>query len=201
MSSENNSGRLPLPEDGQTIEGKLPTAPVEGVPTPLDDLTDNQRNYLEGRLNGMTPFAAGRYAGLSEASLRASTYQMERHPKVRAAAKFVLEKGIGGEVDRTTVLTGLMDAVQSASTSAELTMAWREIGKLVGAYAPDRTEHVIRDLTHDRLRTVSDQELLGMVPKGESAPTEVVEAMDGEFEVLKNACEEPEVINPDVGEG
>lgn len=168
--------------------------------TPMENLTPIQLKYLEGRLNGLNCTAAARYAGCSEKSIRASSYQLERHPKVQAAAKFALESGFGSEIDREAVLTGLMDAVRSAATSAELTMAWREIGRLIGAYAPDRTEVVVHNLTSDKLRTVSDRELLGLRDKGAGAPTEVVQTMEGEFDVLREACREPEPIIDDYEE-
>ena len=78
-------------------------------------------------------------------------------------------------------------------------MAWREIGKVIGIYAPDRTEIVVKDLTHDRLKTVSDRELLGLQEKGHAAPAEVQEAIEADFEVLRDACEDPEEVNPDAG--
>jgi hypothetical protein len=192
VSSEN---KFRIPEEGSLKTG-LPERGVAPEGTPLDELSPIQYKYLEGRLQGMQPFAAGRYAGVSEPSMRSHTYQLERHPKVRAAAKFVIEAGVGGEVDRGTVMEGLMDAVKAAATSAELTMAWREIGKLIGAYAPDRSEVIVTDMTHDKLRTVSDRELLGLQDKGNAAPAELVESMDGEFEVLSAACEDPKKLSP-----
>lgn len=148
----------------------------------------------------MNPFAAGRYAGVGEKSLRAHTYKLERHPKIRAAAKFVLSNALGGEVTRETVLEGLLDATKSAATSAEQTMAWREVGKLLGLYEPDRSELVVKTMTEDRLKTVSDKELLGMQGNETSAPEELVDAIEGDFEVLREACQEPEKINTDDGE-
>ena len=84
-----------------------------------------------------------------------------------------------------------MDAVESAATSTELTMAWREIGKVIGAYAPERTELIVGDMTPDRLRQLSEKELLGLVDQGKQAPEALVHVLDGEFEVLRTACEDP----------
>lgn len=199
--SSNEDSRLPLPEDGVLQGRQLPSKEASNGNTPLDELSDMQFKYLEGRLNGMQPFAAGRYAGMSEKSLRSHTYQTERHPKVQAAAKFVLSNALGGEVTRETVLEGLRDAVSASATGAELTMAWREIGKLIGAYAPDRTEIVVTDMTHDRLKTVSDKELLGMQGSSNAAPLELTQELEADFEVLREACEEPkEVQRGDEGE-
>ena len=52
-----------------------------------------------------------------------------------------------------------MDAVQSAATSSELVMAWREVGKLLGSYEPERKILEIHDYTQDELRELSDKDL------------------------------------------
>lgn len=191
---------MELPE-GQHIDGPLPTKD-SGLGTPLDELTPKQRAYVEARLQGVNPHAAARYAcdktnpnGVTDGTISTTSYEYERHPKIQAACKFVLQNGFGGEVTRETVLDGLRDAVECAANSAELTAAWREIGRVVGAYAPDRTEVLVKGMTHDDLKTVSDRELLGIKDKQSAAASpELLEAMDGEFEVLADAVEEPQEV-------
>ncbi len=190
------NSKLELPEEG-VIKTPLPSKESSNGNTPLDGLTDMQFRYVEGRLSGMQPFAAGRYAGVSEKSLRSHVHRLERHPKIREAVKFVIDNGVGGEVTAETVQEGFLDAVNAAGTSAELTMAWRELGKLIGAYAPEQRELVYKNMTYDKLKTVSDQDLLSIQDK-QSASPELIEAMDGEFEVLSKACEEPEEVNSDA---
>ena len=65
-------------------------------------------------------------------------------------------------ITRETVLNGLMDAVEAAGTSAELTAAWREIGRVVGAYAPEtlKVDFSVRDLTAERLATLPSEKLI-----------------------------------------
>ena len=46
-------------------------------------------------------------------------------------------------------------------------------------------------MTPDRLRQLSEKELLGLVDQGKQAPEELVHVLDGEFEVLRTACEDP----------
>lgn len=63
------------------------------------------------------------------------------------------------QVTRQDVLRGLKDAVDCATTSAELVAAWREIGKLIGAYNPPpvRVSHEV--LLPVELRHLTDAEL------------------------------------------
>ena len=63
------------------------------------------------------------------------------------------------------MLTGMMDAVSAAATAAELVMAWREIGKLLGAYEPERKILEMQDYSRgraeDACRTTSCAKLAG----------------------------------------
>jgi hypothetical protein len=72
----------------------------------------------------------------------------------------------------------MLDAVNAAATASELVMAWREIGKLLGAYEPERKILEIRDYSPDELKTLSDKDLL------ELTGGRMQEAIDGEFEEL-----------------
>lgn len=71
------------------------------------------------------------------------------------------------DITRDDVLAGFMDCVYSAATSTELLMAWREIGKLVGAYAPKTIRLTTGDspeaATANRLASMSDDELLKLL--------------------------------------
>jgi hypothetical protein len=63
------------------------------------------------------------------------------------------------ELTKSDVLTGMMDAVSAAATASELVMAWREIGKLLGVYEPERRVLEVKDYTQDELKSLSDKEL------------------------------------------
>jgi len=54
-----------------------------------------------------------------------------------------------------------MDAVAAAGSSTELTAAWREIGKMLGHYAPELHEHrvSVENMTLNKLETMSDRDL------------------------------------------
>tara|TARA_R110002167_G_scaffold60282_5_gene170449 strand:- start:4547 stop:5101 length:555 start_codon:yes stop_codon:yes gene_type:complete len=158
---------------------------------PVEVLTAPQRLFLEARLQGLNQTQAAKAAGATDEQAKSHGHKYAHNPKIVAAAKWSLAQGVEQEFDRDLVLGGLMDAVESAATSTELTMAWREIGKVIGAYAPERTELIVGDMTPDRLRQLSEKELLGLVDQGKQAPEELVHVLDGEFEVLRTACEDP----------
>ena len=168
-------------------------------PTPFDVLTTFQRLYVKNRLDGLAPRPAYRAAGGAESGVSSQPYILEQHPKIIAAKKWAIGGNESEEIDRDAVLKGLMDAVSSAATSAELTMAWREIGKLVGVYAAERSELIINDLTTERLKTYSDRELAGLVEKGQAAPAATSTFIEAQFEVLRDALEDPEEVTRDDG--
>lgn len=123
---------------------------------PYTELTIGQKNYVEARLQGLSTAAALRASGVMvDASL------MERNPKVRAAIRYLIKESTKSvtELTKSDVLTGMMDAVNAAATASELVMAWREIGKLLGAYEPERKILEIRDYSVDELKTLSDRDL------------------------------------------
>ena len=66
------------------------------------------------------------------------------------------------QVTRNDVLRGFLDAVDCAATSAELVAAWREIGKLIGAYNPPPVRVTHELLLPVELRHLSDAELFRM---------------------------------------
>jgi len=136
-------------------------------------LTVLQRRYVEARLQGLVVSAACRAAGIAPSD--GSKY--EGHPKVRAALKWcVKESGMKAEeLSKSDVMTGMLDAVDAAATASELVMAWRELGKLIGAYEPEKKVFEIHDYTRDELKTLSDDELLRL------AGSKYADAIDGEF--------------------
>jgi len=79
-----------------------------------------------------------------------------------------------------------MDAVASAATAGELVMAWREIGKLLGAYEPEKRILEIRDYSQAELKTVSDKDLLSL------AGGKMQEVIDGDFKELDGSVGQEE---------
>jgi len=144
---------------------------------PYTNLTILQKRYVEARLQGLTISAAARAAGVKPTA----TYQMESHPKVTAAIRYLLRESTKNvdELTKSDVMTGMMDAVAAAATAAELVMAWREVGKLLGAYEPERKILEIRDYSKEELKELSDEALLRMAGKETKQLEDVIE--DAEY--------------------
>ena len=60
-------------------------------------------------------------------------------------------------------------------------MAWREIGKLLGVYEPERKVLEVKDYTKDELRGLSDGDLLKL------AGGKMAQTIDAEFEEVTSA--------------
>jgi len=146
---------------------------------PYTELTIVQKNYVEARLQGLISSAASRAAGQSGKTAHA----LETNPKVRAAIKFLIRESTQNitELTKGDVMTGMLDAVEAASTSAELVMAWRELGKLIGAYEPERKILEIHDYTQDELKELSDKDLLRL------AGGKMQEVIEGEAHEVSSA--------------
>ena len=122
---------------------------------PYTELTLKQKRYVEARLQGLNKAASKRAAGCGENG------DMEQNPKVRAAIRYLVNESMINveKLTKSDVLTGMMDAVSAAATASELVMAWREVGKLLGAYEPERKILEIRDYSAEELKTLSDTDL------------------------------------------
>ena len=161
---------------------------------PYTELSVKQKRYVEARLQGlnkkMAHSAAG-YAPTGDGDPN-GVYALERSPKVRAAIRYLIRESTKSVEDLTKsdVLTGMMDAVDSAATAGELVMAWREIGKLLGAYEPEKRILEVHDYTREELKALSDKDLKRMAGKDMS------NAVDGEFEEVEDGGEETEQALP-----
>lgn len=126
---------------------------------PYTELTLLQKRYVEARLQGLNMTASAKAAGSTQ-----NPTQLERAPKVRAAIRWLIKESTRNvqELTKSDVLTGMMDAVEAAATAAELIMAWREIGKLLGSYEPERKILEIHDYSQNELRELSDKDLLNL---------------------------------------
>ena len=106
---------------------------------PCTELTILQRRYVDARLQGLSIYAAARAAGMSAPDGGNATL-MERNPKIRAAMRWAIKESgqRAQDLTKNDVMTGMLDAVDAAATASELVMAWRELGKLIGAYEPEK---------------------------------------------------------------
>lgn len=150
----------------------------------LSTLNPDQYNFVMARLGGLNPVASARAAGYGTPEVNA--YRVEKNPKVMHAIN--VGRRITAErydLTRDDVLRGMFDAVAAASTSADLVAAWREIGKLIGAYEPVKLEltHKLEDMTVDRLRRMTTEELQRLAGTGEWGDAAST-ALEAEYEVL-----------------
>lgn len=152
--------------------------PILTEKNPYTECTILQRRYVEARLQGLSITAAGKAAGVD-------TYQgassLERSPKVRKAIKFLVKDSTRNveELSKSDVMTGMLDAVEAAATASELVLAWRELGKLIGAYEPEKKILEIHDYTRDELKAMSDDDLLRL------SGSKYADVIDAEFEEIK----------------
>lgn len=145
---------------------------------PYTVLTIIQKRYVEARLQGLNQMSAGRAAGMKfRDDDRSTVYKMEKNPKVRAAIRYLIRESTQSVEDLTKsdVLTGMLDAVEAAATASELVMAWREVGKLLGSYEPEKRILEIHDYSQEELKQLSDKDLLRL------AGGKMNGAVDGEF--------------------
>lgn len=163
--------------------------------TALADLSEKQRAYVECRLQGMTKLASGRAAGYAQPEVNA--YRVERHPAVAAALRKAAE-ATAERVDlkREDIVRGMQDAIHSAATATELVAAWREIGKLVGAYEPAKVDLNVRldQMTVAQLQRMPTEQLIelskgdGYLVQGDEDPN------DEAYAALRDAIAAPEPI-------
>lgn len=125
---------------------------------PYTALPVKQRRYVEARLQGLAQTAAAKAAGLDSKN----TTKYERNPRIRAAIRYLLKESTLNvdELTKSDVLTGMMDAVNASATASELVMAWREIGKLLGVYEPEKKVLEVHDYSQQELREMKDEDLL-----------------------------------------
>lgn len=154
-------------------------------PDPLARLTDIQRRYVEARVNGMGITAAARAAGVANAHGNAQS--LEHNPAVKLALQEINKQALAGLViTRHDVIEGLLQATRAAATATELVMAWREIGKIIGAYEPVKVAITHEMLLPEQLAVMSDRELMM------AANIQGVTLDDAEYEVLNDTNADPD---------
>jgi len=144
-------------------------AATKRLHTVLGMLGPKEQLYIDSRLQGTPPVAAARVAGF-EYPVDAST-QLEGDERVRAAIEYSIHvRAHEMQITRQDVLAGMLEAVQMAATATEMVSAWREIGKIIGAYEPTKIE--VNHVRRDQIRQLDDEQLAEMA------------AIEGEYEIL-----------------
>ncbi len=125
-------------------------------------MSKKSKKFVEARARGLTRREAAEAAGV--AGDGSSTEQL---PSVQEElAKIRQQMAVDSGVTRETIVQGLIDAAALAKLMGEpasMVAAWRELGKLLGHYAPEvkKIEKGInkRDLL-GAMDTLTDEELL-----------------------------------------
>lgn len=144
------------------------------LPSVLEALTPQQRRYVEARACGMNSSQAAKAAGVPTSHAGG----LERSPTVQLAMKEINDRAMSEmSLTRKDVINGFLDAVKAASSSTELVQAWREIGKIIGAYEPQKIAVTHEMLLPEQLRIMSDKQL--MIAAGMEG-----KVFEGEFEEL-----------------
>lgn len=142
----------------------------QAVQLAWNEMDRYMQTYVESRMRGMPPYPAARMAGYQNPGSKSKELEMD--PRV---TQYMRAQNIAKlheqEITRQDVLNGLMDATRMATTATELVTAWREIGRLVGAYEPTKHEVTITD--QRQLQEMSDEQLQKLA------------AIDADFEVIE----------------
>lgn len=147
-------------------------------------LTEKQRIFAKCIVEGMSKVAAARAAGYLDPekdgdrafSSKAVQAEIEKYrAEVRNQVSVTLKD----------VIDGLMMAVHMAETSQDLVSAWREIGRIIGAYEHakkievDITQKIEKITTVKQLEQLSDSDLAKLA----EMDFQIIEA---EFEEIKD---------------
>lgn len=138
---------------------------------PRAELTARQRRFVEEYGVDRNGAAAAVRAGYSPRSAKQTAYELLTKPDLQAAvaAQEVLVAAEVG-IARQRVIQGLLEAVEMARERRDpgaMIAAWREIGKMLGYYAPDRVRVEADCSRNDPLRrqleALSDVELVALI--------------------------------------
>ena len=158
----------------------------------LAKLTPKQRIYVESRIAGLTVGQSASAAGFKNHS------NLESNPRIAQILLHANKQSLAKlTMDRQDVLAGFMDAVNSAASATELVMAWREIGKVIGAYEPEVKVVVAVDLTAERIASMGDDALLrisGM--ENFNNPDMEPDILEGEYTEVEGLRTEDPVLRP-----
>ena len=183
-------GLMADPKEQPTDPSELSTEPEAQELTALWlSMTPKQKAYCEARLAGSDSRKAIAIAGGDH------RVNFEHHPKVgrylalstRCAVRRTL-------VSRNDVINGFLDAVDAAATSQELTQAWCEIGRVIGAYEPEKVQITVRvqDMTVARLASMSTDDPITMTRRNGRFEVDVADdPSSDEYQAFRAALEEP----------
>ncbi|MGB0969439.1 MAG: terminase small subunit [Mycobacterium sp.] len=153
----------------------------------VENLQAKQRAFVFGLHQGLNKAQAARLAGYATPEVAA--YKAFKSPAVQAALAELRERDKSDlMLDRRAVLNGLLDSVSMAANSMEMTAAWREIGRVIGAYEPEKVEvtHEVGERTMQQLQQMRTSDLAQLVYDN----SKEAEAIEGDFEILEDPAQD-----------
>jgi hypothetical protein len=160
-------------------------------------LDSKSRRFIESRLEGLDLKVAAKAAGLSDQEAKRLDYRPMVKRYIALATRKAVRKTL---VTRQDVIEGFMDAVTAASTSTELTQAWREIGRLIGAYEAEKIDVKVsvENLTQEKLLAMSESELIELTQRHGTYQIDTDQDEDAElFENFREALAPPIPVEAD----
>lgn len=138
------------------------------------ELSPHEVLYAESRARGATPVAAARSAGYEDPIAACS--DLEASDRVTAVRDIILRDEVRArKLTREDIVDGFQQAASMATTATEMVAAYKELGKLIGAYEPER-QVVEHKHSVEAIQQQSDQELMELA--GMDDP------LEAEYEVL-----------------
>lgn len=129
-------------------------------------LTETQTAVAEAVLDGATITKAAEIAGCR---IMTAHRVVTKSPDVKAyldAHRSELRSAL--QIDRAEVITGFMEAIDTARLAADpgtMIRGWSEIGKMLGLYAPEKKEITLtagQRAIQSKYEIMSDEELLAI---------------------------------------
>ena len=149
----------------------------------MAELTVMERAAIDAVMGGATQGEALRLAGYSDSSRPSIVFNQVAIKAEMVRQRAMLSADMNLQIK--DVLDGLMDAVGAAQNSLELVAAWREIGKILGAYehakkievdVTSRVEHIHHS---KQLERMSDSDLVKLAELGDDF------VLEGEYEEIE----------------
>ncbi len=110
----------------------------------MADLTAKQTRFVDAYLVDCNGTQAAIAAGYSQVSARVGAHRLLTKPAVRAA--IAARQGVDSQrlqIGRQEAINALLEAVQQARALGDpmaMIAGWREIGRMLGFYAPERRQ-------------------------------------------------------------
>ena len=133
-------------------------------------MTPKQAKFVAEYLVDGNGSRAAIAAGYGRAGARVAACRALANANVRAA--IAARQGVDArrlEIERQDVIQGLLEGVAAAKSQANpaaMIAGWREIGKMLGFYAPE-VQRIslapVTDVALERLEKLTDQELLALI--------------------------------------